>query len=103
VLIGAAMIIYYTCCCRSPNRLATTLAYIIASVATIGLVSVFIASLLKNKGAAALFGLILSVIYIFIFVIIQLEDLALMIGSIALFIITGMLMYFSRKINWDKQ
>jgi inner membrane protein len=103
ILIGAAMIIYYTLLLSFSEQVGYNMAYLIASVATIGLVSVFIASLLKNKGAAALFALILSVIYIFIFVIIQLEDLALMIGSIALFIITGLLMYFSRKINWDKQ
>jgi len=102
VLIGAAMIIYYILLLSFSEQVGYNMAYVIASVATIGLVSVFIASLLKNKGAAALFALILSVIYIFIFVIIQLEDLALLIGSIALFIITGMLMYFSRKINWDK-
>jgi inner membrane protein len=103
ILIGAAMIIYYTLLLSFSEQLGYNMAYLIASVATIALVSVFISSLLKNKGAAALFALILSVIYIFIFVIIQLEDLALMIGSIALFIITGLLMYFSRKINWDKQ
>jgi inner membrane protein len=103
ILIGAAMIIYYTLLLSFSEQLGYNMAYLVASVATIALVSVFISSLLKNKGAAALFALILSVIYIFIFVIIQLEDLALMIGSIALFIITGLLMYFSRKINWDKQ
>ncbi|QHS54693.1 cell envelope integrity protein CreD [Mucilaginibacter sp. 14171R-50] len=103
ILIGAAMIIYYTLLLSFSEQVGYNAAYLIASIATIGLVSVFIASLLKNKGAAALFALILSIIYVFIFVIIQLEDLALMIGSIALFIITGLLMYFSRKINWDKQ
>jgi inner membrane protein len=39
-------------------------------------------------------------LYIFIFVIIQLEDLALLIGSIGVFIILGLVMYFSRKIDW---
>jgi inner membrane protein len=102
VLIGAAMIIYYTLLLSFSEQVGYNLAYLIASVSTIVLISVFIASLLKNKIAAALFALILSIFYIFIYVIIQLEDLALMIGSIALFIITGMLMYFSRKINWDK-
>jgi inner membrane protein len=33
-------------------------------------------------------------------VIIQLEDLALLIGSIGVFIILGLVMYFSRKIDW---
>ncbi|MDB5000431.1 MAG: creD, partial [Mucilaginibacter sp.] len=44
---------------------------------------------------------ILSVFYGFIFIIIQLEDLALLVGSLALFAIVAALMYFSRKINWD--
>lgn len=102
VLIGAAMIIYYSLLLSFSEQIGFNAAYIVASVATIGLITAFIWSLLKNKIAALLFALILAVFYIFIFVIIQLEDLALMVGSIALFIIIGTLMYFSRKINWDK-
>jgi inner membrane protein len=103
ILIGAAMIIYYTLLLSFSEQIGYNLAYLIASVATITLVSTFIASLLKNKKAAILFAIILAIFYVFIFVIIQLEDLALLIGSIALFIIVSALMYFSRKINWDKQ
>jgi inner membrane protein len=103
ILIGAAMIIYYTLLLSFSEQIGYNLAYLIASAATIGLVSTFIASLLKNKKAAILFAIILAIFYVFIFVIIQLEDLALLIGSIALFIIVSALMYFSRKINWDRQ
>ncbi|MBK0381263.1 cell envelope integrity protein CreD [Mucilaginibacter segetis] len=101
ILIGAAMIIYYTLLLSFSEQVGYNWAYVIASVATIGLITTFIASLLKNTKAAMLFAFILSVFYTFIFVIIQLEDMALLIGSVALFIITGVLMYFSRKINWD--
>ena len=102
ILIGAAMIIYYSLLLSFSEQIGFTLAYLLASVATVGLISAFIASLLKNKSAALLFGVILSVFYVFIFVIIQLEDYALIIGSIALFMIIAALMYFSRKINWDR-
>jgi inner membrane protein len=51
---------------------------------------------------ALLFSVVLGVFYLFVYVLIQLEDLALLIGSVALFIILSVLMYFSRKINWDK-
>ncbi len=102
LLIGAAMIIYYSLLLSFSEQIGFNLAYLLASVATVGLITVFIGSLLKNWMASVLFGFILSVFYIFIYVIIQLEDFALMIGSIALFIIVSMLMYFSRKINWDK-
>jgi len=102
VLIGAAMIIYYTLLLSFSEQIGFNWAYLVASTATITLVATFIASLLKNKPAALSFAGILSVFYLFIFVIIQLEDFALMAGSIALFIIVALLMYFSRKINWDK-
>lgn len=102
ILIGAAMIIYYTLLLSFSEQVGYNMAYLIASVSTIALISVFISSLLKNSRAAILFAFILAVFYAFIFVIIQLEDLALMVGSIALFIIIAVLMYFSRKINWDK-
>jgi len=103
ILIGAAMIIYYILLLSFSEQIGFTYAYLVASVATVGLITTFIASLLKNTKAATLFAGILSVFYTFIFVIIQLEDFALMIGSIALFIIIAVLMYFSRKINWDRQ
>ncbi len=102
ILIGASMIIYYTLLLSFSEQVGFNMAYLIASIATIALIATFLASLLKNKKAAILFSFILTVFYTFIYVIIQLEDLALMIGSIALFIIVAALMYFSRKINWDR-
>jgi inner membrane protein len=101
LLIGAAMVIYYTLLLSFAEQVGYNLAYLIASVATIGLVSWFISSLLKNTAAAAMFAFILTIFYGFIFIIIQLEDLSLLIGSIALFIIVAILMYVSRKINWE--
>ncbi|HEY9196854.1 MAG TPA: inner membrane CreD family protein, partial [Mucilaginibacter sp.] len=103
ILIAAAMSIYYLLLLSFSEQIGFNLAYLVASVSTIGLIAAFIASILKNKMAAVLFSFILALFYTFIFVIIQLEDLALMIGSIALFIIVAVLMYFSRKINWDRQ
>ena len=46
-------------------------------------------------------GLALGGLYSFIYVIIQLENYALLVGSIGLFIILGLVMYFSRKIDWN--
>jgi inner membrane protein len=102
ILIGAAMVIYYTLLLSFSEQVGYTAAYIIASVATIALIAIFLASLLKNRKAAAIFTFILTLFYSFIYVIIRLEDLSLLIGSIALFIIVAALMYSSRKINWDK-
>jgi|SRR6185503_17551311 len=102
-LIGAAMVVYYTLLLSFSEQIGYNLAYLVSSLATITLIAVFVASLLKNRGMAYLFAMILSIFYGFIFIIIQLEELSLLFGSVALFIIIAVLMYFSRKINWDKQ
>ncbi|SHF72226.1 cell envelope integrity protein CreD [Pedobacter caeni] len=102
VLIGAAMIIYYSLLLSFTEQVGFTLAYLIASVATVILVSTFIGTFLRNRKAAIVFAIILSIFYSFIYVIIQLQDMALLFGSIGLFITVACLMYFSVKINWNK-
>ena len=81
------------------EQVGFNLAYIIASAATAGLIGTFIWSLLKNRKVALLFAGILTMFYSFIFVILQLQDLALLVGSIGLFLIVALLMYLSQKIT----
>ncbi|MFD1255554.1 cell envelope integrity protein CreD [Mucilaginibacter terrae] len=100
-LIGAAMIVFYTLLLSLSEHLGYNIAYLIAAVATIALIAWFTASLLANTKAATFFAAILTLFYVFIFVIIQLEDMALLVGSIALFVIVSVLMYFSKKISWE--
>lgn len=100
VLIGAAMTIYYTLLLSFSEQVGFTIAYLIASVATVALIGIFIASLLKNRKAAIIFSGILSIFYGFIFVIIQLQDMALLVGSVGLFITVAAMMYLSAKIDW---
>ena len=99
VLIGAAMTIYYILLLSLSEQLGFNLAYIIASAATAGLIGTFIWSLLKNRKVALLFAGILTMFYSFIFIILQLQDLALLVGSIGLFLIVALLMYLSQKIT----
>jgi inner membrane protein len=101
ILIGAAMIIYYTLLLSFTEQVGFNLAYLISSIATIALITTFIASLVNDKMLSVLYAIILTVFYGFIFIIIQLQDLALLVGSIGLFIIIALLMYLSRRINWD--
>ena len=103
VLIGAAMSIYYTLLLSFSERVGFNTAYLIASVATVTLIGVFIASVLKSKKPAVIFSGILSVFYGFIFVIIQLQDLALLFGSIGLFITVAVMMYLAAKIDLTRK
>jgi inner membrane protein len=100
ILIGVALIIYYTLLLALSEQVGYNIAYAISSIATILLVSVYATSFLKRKPIILLFTTLMSGFYVFIYVIIQAEDFSLLIGSIGLFLIIGFLMYFSRNIKW---
>lgn len=102
VLIGAAMIIFYALLLSLSEQMGFNLAYFIASSATVGLIGLFIQSLLKSRKTALLFAGILGVLYSFIFIIIQLQDMALLVGSVGLFLIIAALMYLSQKVSLEK-
>jgi inner membrane protein len=102
ILIGVALIIYYTLLLSLSEQIGYNAAYGVASLATVGLISLYAASFLKNRKLILLFTSLLIVFYTFIFVIILQQDFSLLLGSIGLFLIVGALMYFSRKVEWYK-
>jgi inner membrane protein len=56
--------------------------------------------MLANNTVTAVIAGILIILYGFLFVILQLQDYALLLGSIGLFIILAIVMYLTRKIDW---
>lgn len=102
ILIGVALIIYYSLLLSLSEQVGYNIAYGIASLATISLVSFYASSFLKNGQLVVLFTSLLTVFYTFIFVIILQQDFSLLLGSIGLFLIVAALMYFSRKVEWYK-
>ena len=100
ILIGAALIIYYTLLLSFSEHVGYNVAYLIASISTVVLISLYASTFLKKISLTTLFAALLSIFYTFIFVIILQQDFSLLLGSIGLFIIVGLLMYFSRKVKW---
>jgi inner membrane protein len=100
ILVGAALTIYYTLLLSISEQLGYNAAYGIASVATVVLISLYAVTFLRTAKLAIVFTSLLTLFYGFIFVIILQQDFSLLIGSVGLFITIGVLMYFSRKVDW---
>ena len=103
LLIGIALIIFYTLLLSFSEHINFGLSYLIASVMTIGMIVVFMASIAKDKKTALGIGILLTVLYAFIYVLLQLESYALLVGSVGLFIILGIAMFATQKIDWYKK
>jgi len=102
ILIGLALCIFYTLLIALAEQLNFSLAYAIAALLTLGLVTVYTASVFKSARTATGIASILVILYGAIYVIIRSEDNALLMGSLGLFIILAVVMYFSRKIRWNE-
>jgi inner membrane protein len=100
VLTGLSLIIFYTLLLSITEVSSFNLAYFISSIATIGLITMYSKHLFSVWKHAVIIGLFLAALYGYIFVLLQLEDSALLAGSIGLFVLIGIAMYLSRKINW---
>jgi len=101
ILIGVALCIFYTLLIALAEQLNFNLAYLVATVLTLGLVTGYAASVFRKTGTTLAVGGTLATLYGFMYVIIQSEDQALLMGSLGLFIILAIVMFFSRKIRWE--
>lgn len=100
VLVGLALVIFYTLLLSISEYIRFDAAYLVAALATILLISLYAKGHFNSWKTAGIFFSLLSCLYSFIFILIRLEDTALLVGSIGLFIVLALVMFASRRINW---
>ena len=101
LLVGFALCLFYTLVLSFSEYIGFNGAYAVATIGTIGLITWYVASMLRSGKMSAFICFFLAVQYGFVFTLIQLQDYALLMGSIGLFITLAGVMYFSRKIKWN--
>lgn len=99
-LVGIALVLFYTLLLSFSEHLTFLCSYLLASAMTIGLITLFMRAILRRWQPALVIGLLLVALYLFIYVIMQLESYALLVGSVGLFAILAAAMYASQKIDW---
>jgi inner membrane protein len=100
ILVGIALVIFFVLLLSISEHLSFNVSYIISAISTLFLIAAYIKAILKNNKLTLLITSILFLLYTFIYIVIQLQDYALLIGSIGIFIILALVMYYSRKIDW---
>ena len=103
LMIGLALVMFYTLLISITEHQDFFRAYMISGSAVIALITVYSSSILRSFKFSLLIFLSMTALYAFIFVIIQLENYALLVGSVGLFIILAIIMFATRKIDWEPQ
>ncbi len=100
ILIGFALLIFYTLLLSISEYLLFKFAYLIAAVAIIGLITVYSFRVLGDAWKTGIVSGILVLLYGYLYILLQLQDYALLMGSIGLFVVLAMVMYLTRHIDW---
>ena len=100
ILVGMAQLIFYLLLLSLAERIGFDLGFLIAGAATVALLAAnagwIFASRVQGLRALVTFALL----YVLIYLLLRLEDNALLVGAIASFAAVAVAMYLTRGIDW---
>jgi inner membrane protein len=99
-LVGAAISIFFLLLVSLSEHLSFAAAYAIAATACVLLLAYYASHMLKSWKRGLPFGLGVATLYGLLFVLLQMEQKALVVGAIALFLVLATVMALTRKVDW---
>lgn len=100
LLVGAALCLFYLLLLSVSEQIPFWMAYAAASVAIVLLISGYSMAILKGKRRALTMSGMLVLLYGYLYVLLQAEDYALLLGSLGLLAILATVMFLTRKVDW---
>lgn len=100
LLLGSALCLFYLLELSLGEHLGFPLAYTVASVAVVGMVGAYGMAALRRAARATGVAGCVALLYGYLYLLLQNEDYALLLGSVTLFAILGAIMYLTRGVDW---
>ena len=100
LLVGLALVIFYALLLSLSEHIAFGWAFLVGAVAVIALITVYSKSVLKSQRLTSVLAGLLVLMFGFNFALLQLQDYALLIGTLGLFAVLAAVMLVSRRIDW---
>ena len=99
-LVAMAQGVFFVLLLSISEYYAFVLAYLAAAVACIGLITWYLYFVVQGFKAALLFGVLLSILYGMMYLLLQSSGKTFLFGSILSFILIACVMYITRHVNW---
>ena len=100
LFVGAGMCLFYLLELSLAEHLGFAAAYTIASAAIIVLITAYSGAVLKTVRRAAIVGVVVTLLYVYLYVPLMIQDYALLVGSIGLFVALAATMFLTRGVDW---
>lgn len=100
LLVGFALALFYLLLLSLSERIGFLPSYVVSTFAITGIITGYSVKVLRANKKALIIAALLLLLYSYLYIIVQLEDLALISGSILLFVLLALTMYLTRNIDW---
>ena len=100
LLVGVAQIIFYLLLLSFAERVGFDWAFLAAGGATVLLLSLNAGWIFLSRVQAVRAFVVFALLYTLIYLLLRLEDNALLVGAVASFLAVAATMYFTRNIDW---
>lgn len=100
LLVGMALCSFFLLLVSLSEHLPFGISYAVAAAACVLLLGYYASHMLGGALRGVPFGAGTALLYGLLYVLLQLEQTALAVGSIALFLVLGAVMVLTRKVNW---
>ncbi len=102
LFIGCALCLFFLLLISLSEAIGFLWAYIGGSVAVIVMISLYTLAIarLQQRPLHWMIAGVLTGLYAYLYILLQLEDWSLLFGALGLFVFLGSMMYFTRNINW---
>src|SRR5256714_15695440 len=97
---GAPLCLFYLALLSASEFVGFTASYAIATVAATALITWYCSYFLGGGARTLMIGGGLIGVYTFPYLTLLLQDYALLLGIVALFILLGIVMWVTRKVDW---
>ena len=101
LLTGVGLVLFFVLLLAFAEVIAFALAYVLASGAIIALLTAYSAAVLGTWRRAAFMGGLLAALYATLYILLSLEQFALIVGALLLFAALAGVMYATRGIDWS--
>ena len=100
LLVGFAILIFYLLLLSLSEHFGFDYAYLLSTGSVVLLIGFYASAILASRALAFSVSAVLSILYGYLYVILQLESYALLMGSLGLFGTLALAMFFTRNIDW---
>jgi len=100
ILVGFGLSLFYLMLLSLAEHLGFGVSYILASAGIISLITTYSKAIFKNNRLSGIMAGFLVLVYGLLYVLLQMEDYALLLGSLVLFVVLAVVMYLTLKIDW---